>query len=107
MTTVMPPDAPGEAPAEPGREQGRRRTKAHPTPAVKDQSGVPTSLTVKLSAISMESLVRASRLGETNQTDAVNRAVQLYDFVLCALADNRRNALVIVRDGQAERVHLR
>ncbi len=104
MTAVMPEEAPAT-----GRRRGRSAA-ASPRAEAQDHVGVPaapTSLTVKLTARSMESLARASRVGEVNLTDTVNRAVQLYDFVLAALADNKRNALVIVRDGRAERVHLR
>jgi hypothetical protein len=106
----LPGDAPTDTPAEPARDQSRRRTRGDATPGRPDPSAVPaapTSLTVKLTAASMESLARAARVGEVNLTDTVNRAVQLYDFVVGALAENKRNALVIVRDGQADRIHLR
>ncbi|MEN3307542.1 MAG: hypothetical protein V7603_3744 [Micromonosporaceae bacterium] len=109
MTTVMPSGAPGDAPAEPARRRAKGPTAAvRPDP--KEQPGVPatpTSLTVKLTAVTMESLARAARVGETNLTDTVNRAVQLYDYVVTALAENKRNALVIVREGEADRIQLR
>jgi hypothetical protein len=111
MTTVTRPDASGEVPAGPAGYPGRRRARrvgsVRPGPA--GHPGVPpapTALTVKMSARSMESLVRAARQGELNLTDTVNRAVQLYDFVLGALAENKRNALVIVRDGRYDRINL-
>ena len=90
------------------REPSRRRIKGAAAPAQAHQGvrAVPTALTVKLSAASMEALARASRVNETNLTDTVNRAVQFYDFVVTALADNRRNALIIVRYGHPERIHL-
>lgn len=111
MTTVVP-GAPASA-AEPTREPARRRARTAaaqvPAAAQEQQLGVPagpTTLTVKLSGASMESLARAARLSEVNLTDTVNRAVQLYDFVVAALAENRHNALILVRDGHPERVHL-
>jgi hypothetical protein len=105
MTTVTPSE-----PGAPARDQGRRRAKSAAAPARPEPARVPagqTSLTVKLSPASMESLSRAARVSEINLTDTVNRAVQLYDFVVTALAENKHNALVLIHDGHPSQIHVR
>jgi len=67
----------------------------------------PTSVTVDLSPRSVDALLRASRTGRLGRTDTINRAIQMYDFVLDILAENAENCLVVVRDGRAERIDLR
>jgi hypothetical protein len=69
--------------------------------------GAPTKVTVKLSAKSMAALDRASRIGELNRTDTLNRAIQLYDFILNAVSADDDNALIIERGGRQERILFR
>lgn len=66
-----------------------------------------TKVTVKLTPKSIEALNRASRVAELNRTDTLNRAIQLYDFVLNAVDGNESNALIIERDGKQERILFR
>lgn len=67
----------------------------------------PTKVTVKLTQRSIDALDRASRMAELNRTDTINRAIQLYDFIVNALDGNERNALIIERDGRQERILFR
>jgi len=66
-----------------------------------------TKVTVKLSPKSVAALERASRLGELNRTDTINRAIQLYDFILAAVGAHDDNALIIERNGRQERILFR
>jgi len=66
-----------------------------------------TKATVKLTAKSMDALQRASVAGHLNRTDTINRAVQLYDFVVNAVDDSDDNALIIERNGKQERILFR
>lgn len=65
-----------------------------------------TKVTVKLTAKSVDALLRASREAGLNRTDTINRAVQLYDFVLNVLHEDPDNKLLLLRNGQTERIHL-
>jgi len=66
-----------------------------------------TKVTVKLTAKSVDALRRASGTGGLNRTDTINRAVQLYDFVVNAVDDDDENALIIERNGKQERILFR
>jgi len=66
-----------------------------------------TKVTVKLSAKSVAALERASQVGELNRTDTINRAIQLYDFILTAVEAHEDNALIIERSGKQERILFR
>ncbi|MFG1605506.1 hypothetical protein [Actinoplanes sp. NPDC049265] len=64
-------------------------------------------MTVKLTSKSVDALNRASRLAELNRTDTINRALQLYDFVVSAVDGNEKNVLIIERNGKQERILFR
>jgi hypothetical protein len=66
-----------------------------------------TKVTVRLSAKSVDALRRASAAGGLNRTDTLNRAVQLYDFVINAVDQSNDNALIIERNGKQERILFR
>jgi hypothetical protein len=67
----------------------------------------PTKVTVDLSPRSVDALLRASRTGGLGRTDTINRAIQVYDYVLDILAENAENRLVVLRNGKPERIELR
>jgi hypothetical protein len=69
--------------------------------------GSSTKVTVKLTPKSVTALERASRTSELNRTDTVNRAIQLYDFIITAIDANEENALIIERNGRQERILFR
>jgi hypothetical protein len=75
-------------------------TKASAPPA-------PTAVTVNLSPRSVDALLRASRASALGRTDTINRAIQVYDFVLNLLSEDTGNTLVVMRDGKAERIDVR
>ncbi len=110
MTTVMPAGTPGDAWTGEIGERARSRSRGSAArPDGREQAAIPTgptTLTDKLTGTSMECLARAARVSRSNLTDTVNRAVQLYDLLVTVLAENKRNALVIMRDGQAEEIRL-
>jgi hypothetical protein len=98
----MPQAAPGPLP-EPVPEQ-------QPAPQDEGQvvlAAVSTAVTVRLSARSMEALSRGSRAGRRNFTDTINHAIQLFAFISESLAQNKRNTLVIIRNGRAAKIHIR
>jgi len=66
----------------------------------------PTTVTVDLTPKSVDALLRATRTGGLSRTDTVNRAIQVYDFVLDVLAENPGNCLLVLRDGRPERIDL-
>jgi hypothetical protein len=76
-------------------------------PRAHDNKDDSTKVTVKLTAKSVDALQRASGAGGLNRTDTVNRALQLYDFVLNAVDDSDENALIIERNGKQERILFR
>jgi hypothetical protein len=66
----------------------------------------PTSVTVDLTPRSVDALLRAARTGGLGRTDTINRAIQVYDFVLNILAEDVDNSLVVLRNGKPERIDL-
>jgi len=66
----------------------------------------PTSVTVDLTPRSVDALLRAARTGGLGRTDTINRAIQVYDFVLDVLAEDADNCLVVLRNGKPERIDL-
>ena len=67
----------------------------------------PTTMTVDLTPSSVDALLRAARTGGLNRTDTINRAIQVYDFVLDILAEGPDNCLLVLRNGKPERIDLR
>lgn len=67
----------------------------------------PTKVTVRLTPKSVDALERAAEIGGLNRTDTINRAIQLYSYIVEMLAERDDNALLVVRNGVQERVILR
>ena len=67
----------------------------------------PTKVTVKLTQRSIDALNRAAQAAELNRTDTINRAIQLYDFIVNEVDGHADRALIIERDGRQERIILR
>jgi hypothetical protein len=67
----------------------------------------PNRVAVDLTPKSLDALLRAARLAGLNRTDTINRAIQLYDFVLDILEENPDNAMFVMRNGKPERIELR
>lgn len=63
-----------------------------------------TKVTVKFSPKSVDALTHASAVIGLNKTDTINRAVQLYDFVVGQVARNNDGVLIIERNGKQERI---
>lgn len=69
-----------------------------------DDQPESTKVTVKFSPKSVDALTHAASLVGLNKTDTVNRAVQLYDFVVGQVARNKDSVLIIERNGKQERI---
>lgn len=67
--------------------------------------GIWQKVTVNLTPKASEALSQAAQLSEHNRTDTINRALQLYAFVLAELAAGRRIA-VIDHDDTVREIHL-
>ncbi|MFG1605509.1 hypothetical protein [Actinoplanes sp. NPDC049265] len=63
-----------------------------------------TKVTVKFSPKTVDALISAAKLVHLNKTDTINRAVQLYEFVLSAVNGSDDGVLIVERDGKQERI---
>jgi len=70
---------------------------------MKDEQ-TPTKVTVKLSPRTMDALNQAAESGGLNRTDTINRAIQVYDYLLKRL-DDEKGLTILTEDGR-ERLFL-
>ncbi len=66
----------------------------------------PTTVTLKLTPLTVHALERAARAPGSSRTDVVNRAIQLYGYIIDALGSSADSSLIIERNGRQERVTL-